>query len=144
MRNVKAVTVVLIPAMLVCLGCGGGPGVDVGTVEGTVTLDGAPLPDATVTFQPQGGRASIGITDASGHYELIFSRDAKGAVLGKHTVSITTLQEGDADEGVEAVPEKVPAKYNSKTELTKDVVAGKNEFDFELSSEGEIEAQSED
>lgn len=140
MHNIKAVAGILVPAFLVCLGCGGG---DVGYVGGTVTMDGAPLPDALVTFQPEGGRPSYGRTDQSGRYELIYTRDEKGAVPGKHTVSISTLQEGDPDEGTESVPEKVPAKYNTNTELTREVEPGPNEFDFDLSSEGKIEVEAE-
>ena len=140
MHNVKAVAGILIPALLVCLGCGAS---DVGYVEGTVTMDGSPLPDAMVTFQPESGRPSYGRTDANGRYELVYTRNEKGAVPGKHTVSISTLQGGDPDAGGELVPEKVPAKYNTRTELTREVQAGSNEFDFELSSEGEIEVEAE-
>jgi hypothetical protein len=140
MRKIKAVFGIVAPALLVCLGCGGG---DVGYVEGTVTMDGAPLPDAIVTFQPEGGRPSSGRTDENGYYELIYTRGKKGAIPGKHTVTISTLQEGDPDAGGESVPEKVPAKYNTDTELTADVKAGRNDFDFDLSSEGEIVVEAE-
>jgi hypothetical protein len=140
MHNIKAFAGILIPALLVCLGC---EGTDVGYVEGTVTMDGSPLPDAMVTFQPESGRPSYGRTDASGRYELVYTRDEKGAVPGKHTVSISTLQEGDPDAGGESVPEKVPANYNTNTELTREVKAGANEFNFELTSEGEIEVETE-
>jgi hypothetical protein len=140
MHNIKAVAGIMIPALLVCLGCGGG---DVGYVEGTVTMDGNPLPDALVTFQPESGRPSYGRTDGNGRYELIYTKDAKGAVPGKHTVTISTLQEGDPDAGGKSIPEKVPAKYNTNTELTREVTPGSNKLDFELSSEGEIKVEAE-
>lgn len=143
MRTAEVVAGILISALLVCVGCQPSLGVDVATVKGTVTMDGDPLPDATVTFQPEEGRASIGITDASGQYELTYSRDAMGAMVGQHTVTITTRKEGDPEAGIEPVAEIVPAKYNAQTELTRDVTAGNNTIDFELNSDGEIEVQAE-
>ncbi|MBW3596598.1 MAG: carboxypeptidase-like regulatory domain-containing protein [Planctomycetes bacterium] len=123
------------------VGCGGG---NLGQVEGTVTLDDQPLPDATVIFQPEaGGSPSRGKTDASGYYQLSFSRDEMGAVPGTHTVRISTggvvgsEEEGEEGEPV-VVPEKVPAKYNDQSELTASVEKGSNTIDFDLDAQGEI------
>ena len=106
-------------------------------------MDGDPLADALVTFQPEAGRPSFGRTDGSGKYELVFNRDAEGAEIGKHRVTITTENEGDEDADVEGSAEKVPSQYNSETTLSEDVAAGKNTINFELSSEGEIKVESE-
>ena len=124
--------------MLACMiGCGG-PGLN--EVTGTVTLDGDPLPDAMVIFTPMtGGRPAAGKTDAQGKYELVFSRDASGALTGEHVVEISTAEEKTNDDGtVEITPEVVPAKYNLKTELRATIEEGPNTFDFDLDSEGEI------
>lgn len=122
------------------LGCGGDG--DLGRVSGNVTMDGAPLPDALVTFSPTapGGSPSAGRTDSSGNYNLTFSRDTQGAVIGEHKVTITTYSEGDpgADPPDPPTPEKVPARYNIKTELKKTVESGSNTIDFPLESSGEI------
>ena len=40
--------------------------------------------------------------------------------------------------GEAAVKEKVPAKYNAKSELSREVKAGKNQIDFELDAKGEV------
>jgi hypothetical protein len=113
-----------------------------GRVSGKVTLGGQPLPDAVVTFSPKqtGGSPSIGRTDSSGNYQLTFSRDASGAIIGEHKVTITTYAAGDpdADPPIPAAPEKVPAKYNVKTELTATVEKGSNSLDFPLEEGGEI------
>lgn len=122
------------------LGCGGGEGPELGSVEGTVTLDGDPLPNATVTFTPRdGGRLSIGITDDDGHYELKHTPSRDGALIGKHRVTITTASSKTGADGNDIeIPEKLPANYNAETELERDVEAGSNEFDFELDSKGRI------
>ena len=126
------------------LGCGRGDLPDMGYVTGNVTMDGNPLPHAVVVFQPEHARPSYGRTDENGDYELYYS-DAKGAVIGTHAVKIR-CSEGlpEADSEVEdeeygaAGVEIVPAKYNHFTELTADVKAGSQTFDWKLDSEGEV------
>jgi hypothetical protein len=125
-------------SMMVCSGCGeSGP--EVASVEGTVKLDGQPLPDATVMFIPENGRPAAAMTDAGGHYVLTFTEGRKGAMPGKHKVRITTFREADESEEIEGQPEKVPMKYNAQTTLEFEVEAGKkNIADFDLDSAGEL------
>lgn len=104
---------------------------ELGAVTGTVTLDGKPLDKVTVVFESESGRSAFGSTDASGRYELLYSGNAKGAVLGPNKVVINTQL--DAPPGPEW-KDPVPARYNAKSELKADVVAGKNTFDFPLES----------
>ena len=138
-------------AAVACVGCGeSGP--PLGQVSGTVTMDGQPLANALVTFTPEaGGRGSTGKTDASGKYELAFV-DSKGALIGAHKVSVTTIKEAaaavemssdspeyanqgsSADYDSAKTEEPIPAKYNTKTELTFDVKAGSNTYDIPLES----------
>ncbi|MBR9804015.1 carboxypeptidase regulatory-like domain-containing protein, partial [bacterium] len=75
-------------------GCGGSSDTpDLGSVSGTVTIDGAPASNVTVTFTPvEGGRASTGTTSSSGHYNLVYSPSEAGAVLGQHKVTIRELK----------------------------------------------------
>jgi len=122
---------------LACVGAGGcgGDGPELAPVEGTVTLDGALLPAARVVFQPQGpGAPSSGITDGQGRYELLYAPGRKGAMIGRHTVRITTYAQGRADENGEPTftPERVPPRYNSQTGLTREVKPGANTHDFPL------------
>jgi len=109
---------------------------DVAPVSGTVTLDGNPLPYATVVFQPTDGRPSNGQTDGEGKYDLHFNQDTMGAELGSHQVIITTYREFDhpSDSNLKASPELLPAKYHSKSELTATVEPGGNEISFDLKS----------
>jgi len=130
-----AATALIAIAWIGLTGCGSGSGV--APVSGTVTLDGEPLSGALVSFYPQeeGKRFSTGTTDSSGHYELVYTNDEKGAAIGKHTVKITTATV--QGEGGPARPpkEKLPAKYNEESELTVEVSSGSNsDTNFDLQS----------
>jgi hypothetical protein len=129
----------VVAVILVAIaGCGGA---NTNPVSGTVTLDGEPLADALVMFTPMtGGRPAAAKTDSQGRYELVFSRDASGALEGEHLVAITTGDEIANDDGtLEIIPERVPTKYNSASELRATIESGSNVFDFALDSAGEIE-----
>jgi hypothetical protein len=117
-------------------GCGGG-GPQVAPVTGTVTLDGKPLPNAEVVFAPvDGGRPSTARTVDGGQYELLFKRGQPGAIVGPHTVRIWISHE------VVQNPPKIPARYDSQSELKREVKSGENVFDFNLESEAESSKSS--
>jgi hypothetical protein len=110
-------------------------GPDLGTVSGLVTLDGEPLPEATVIFQPTGeGSPSQAVTDAEGGYELIYGSGRMGALPGEHLIMVTTYQRISEADGGGTIPEKVPAKYNESSELRKTVEEGSNDIDLPLTS----------
>lgn len=128
---------VAVGLAVLAAGCGkGGP--RLATVTGTVSLDGKPLANAKVEFQPlEGGSPSYGTTDSNGHYRLMFSADRPGAMIGKHVVRITTFrQESKSGEPPVTFPELVPPRYNVNSELTCEVKPGHNTFDFSLHSAG--------
>jgi hypothetical protein len=109
-------------------------------VSGSVFLDSRPLANATVIFHPADGRPSVGKTDEMGDFELSYIREEKGALIGKHSVSISTYQEADPDSENETIrqgaPEVVPSRYNARTTLTAEVVPGDTaRFDFLLDSD---------
>lgn len=128
----------LVAVALLIAGCGGPT--NVGVVTGVVTLDGQPLEEARVTFQPREGSPSAGTTDASGRYELRYTRSVKGAAVGEHEVSISTFRAGNpsAEPPVERQPERVAARYNRRTELKAVVRPGRNQVDFALEPAGAI------
>ena len=126
-------------------GCGGDDGPEMGDVTGLVTLDGQPLPKASVRFVPENASPSIGITDDEGRYELQYSSSRNGAIVGMHTVRISTHRNaGEDDDGnrTPAVPEKVPAEYNTgaaeNPDMKREVKPDANEINFELKSGGQI------
>ncbi len=137
-RASRAAFLLLLPLLAGC----GTDGPELAPVEGTVKLDGQPVAEALIMFTPvAGGRPAGGRTDAAGHYELTYSRDAAGAMTGEHTVTISTFRAKDPESGTPGAPELVPAVYNTKTELKKTVEAGGNVIDFDLESKGAKIAQ---
>ncbi len=104
-------------------------------------MDGQPAANRSVMYQPDGvGMASVGITDAAGHYTLKSLRgDFDGAVVGKHRVIIRTVSTGTVDTSNDKRDPKavdpIPKKYNDATQLTMDVPEdGRDDADFNLSS----------
>ena len=136
-----------------CGGCAkGGPKLYPAT--GTVTLDGKPLVDATVSFVPAAGRPSDGKTDGSGKY-VIMTNGQPGMSVGPCKVAVSKfISQGEmppmspSPDDMKKMYEKkkkgevekgeVPAKYGraDTSELSANVTteAGKNVFDFNLTS----------
>lgn len=86
------------------MGCSGDD--RVATVQGTVTLDGEPVGDASVTFMPkEGGRPAFGITDADGTYRLTTFKDGDGAMIGEQLVTITAVDEEVSSKAAAAAEE---------------------------------------
>lgn len=121
----------LLALSVLAVGCGpGGP--EVASVTGTVTLDGKPLKNATVTFQPTSGRPSFGTTDEQGQYEMGYSLERSGVMLGKNTVYIRTRMENESGQVIQK--EFLPPKYHDRSELTAEVENKANVIDFDLTS----------
>ena len=128
------------------VGCGRGDQPDLGLVTGTVTMDDAPLSGVQVMFSPENGRPAIGMTNAEGKYALKYIRETMGCKVGPNKVEIGLAEgadeeskSGDSEDAAPAKPKKsskprIPARYNSNTELTADVKPGENVFDFKLES----------
>ena len=121
-----------LPLVLVVLtGCSGGKD-RIAPVSGVVRLNGKPLAGASVFFEPipsdkeTYGPGAHAITDAEGRFTLMVAAEkTRGAVIGKNTVRISL---GDAPKGdpggAHLTRELLPARYNSKSELTFDVPPG--------------------
>ncbi|MFI4874720.1 MAG: carboxypeptidase-like regulatory domain-containing protein, partial [Blastopirellula sp. JB062] len=113
----------LFPALAIGLlltGCGD-KGPATGLVTGLVTLENQPLPNAEIVFYPDHGRASSGLTDADGRYELQFTYDKMGCLPGHHEVMITTRVLSSDDPGAKRLAEKVPRKYRRRGTLVANV-----------------------
>ncbi|MBA2117144.1 carboxypeptidase regulatory-like domain-containing protein [Bremerella alba] len=120
---------------------------DLGQVSGTITLDGKPLNNIVVVFQPDNGRPARGRTDTEGQYELTYIRSSLGTKVGHNRVEIAPSEEDDAPDEPEEDADsrkvnrpsksgkpRIPVRYNIKSELEADVQPGENTFDFELTS----------
>jgi hypothetical protein len=82
-------------ALIASLAAGCGDGRKSAPVSGKVTVNGQPLADIGVNFEPSGagaGQGSFGKTDAQGRYTLKFvDTDQTGALIGTHQVTFTDL-----------------------------------------------------
>jgi hypothetical protein len=141
------------------VGCGtSGP--DTQAVQGTVTIDGAPLEGATVYFSPtgSGGAPAAGQTGSGGVFRLTTvvagARGGGGAVAGDYAVviqkrempAVAELSTDDpryggdrpSTESSKAIKELVPVVYgDAKTSpLQATVKKGVNAFTFEIESKG--------
>jgi len=133
--------------LLLAVGCESGT--KYAPVSGRVTLNGQPLANATVSFQPiaEGsvnapGPGSTGRTNANGEFTLKAADGRPGAWVGKHRVQISMVTEQVADNSDARAPrggwpqaDKVPARYNrdSKEEFTVPA-GGTDKADFALTS----------
>ena len=103
-------------------------------VSGTITLDGKPLPNATVNFEPVTDKkvvqqlgGSVGRSDNEGVYNLTYPGGHDGAVLGMHTVRINKTD----TQGLEVLAKK----YHLQSQMKHEVKAGSNTIDLDLRSE---------
>jgi hypothetical protein len=118
-------------------------------VSGRVTLDGKPLANGYVYFQPvaEAGKAvadapgSSGKTNENGEYVLKNAEGREGAWVGKHQVRIDAHapQVGEGDErpprGGWPLKNKVPTKYNEDSKEFYEVPPdGTDKANFDLKS----------
>jgi hypothetical protein len=138
----------LVGALVLAAGGCGPSRPALGKVTGRVTLAGAAVAGASVTFMPQaGGRPATGVTDAEGRYRLTTVRSDDGAPLGTYSVTIakTETPAASADKfglsGAAAPPsgeprQLLPVRYAKAQDsgLIREVKAGSNELDFDLTA----------
>lgn len=115
-------------------GCGS-RGPKMARVDGVISLDGIAIPDGRIQFEDvQGQVSSAGGKIEQGQYRL-------EALPAQMRVRITAYREVpgkflEMNPGVKTpfIEQYIPANYNEKSDLTADIVAGKNEVNFELKS----------
>ena len=129
---------------LVCLigvlGCGGSA--DLGSVTGTVTLDGKPLDHGTVYFLPEAGHGAEGEIQSDGTYRLGTYGKSDGALVGEHRVGVAVLAKPvwppnyDNPDRSSKSELSVPAHYGSPqtSGIRYTVQPGSNEYNIELVS----------
>lgn len=107
---------ILFSLVLCCSGCGGGLDEDLPetvAVNGVVTYQGKPVPDASIMFYPlQGRKPATGRTDPQGKFTLRTFEKADGAIPGAHQVTVNAYE--STPEGV-SMKSAIPIKYSSPT-----------------------------
>ena len=110
--------------VLLLAGCGAAtaaPDLNLVPVTGTVMLDGKPLANATVLFNPlQGtkGTGGYGVTDAEGKFSIKHRSEKEGCEAGDYGVTFTKITQPDgsplppnADRATVGMVEQIPAAY---------------------------------
>ncbi|WP_437193784.1 hypothetical protein [Planctomicrobium sp. SH527] len=123
----------IVTLIVLTQGCGSGSAKPMGTVTGTVSLNGEPLKEGRIIFRDTTGEEASGASKVEGGtYKLMVPP-------AEMKVEITAYREVpgkfmELNPGVKTpvIEQFVPAQYNAKSELTAKVVAGKNNFDFSL------------
>jgi hypothetical protein len=109
-------------------------------VAGVVSLDGKPLAEATVTFDPQLATqiVYIGTTNNEGRFTLGNSYGSSdGAPAGTYRVTISTakpLTSGKIDENTKFSPEVVPPHYRDGSQKFTVPPGGNTAANFDLHS----------
>jgi len=152
MAKTFLLTLSIISLPFLLCGCGGGPSdqPELGEVSGVVKVDGNPEPNIKVTFMPEKGRPSIGITNENGEYVLKYSEEEIGTKVGTNYVTITRMLPeaasddcggcgcGGAPSGAD-LPDPIHAKYNrdarDNPEMKVEVKAGSQEFNFDVETD---------
>ncbi len=129
MSLVRSLSLVLaVFGVVVGSGCGRGDLPPLGAVNGTVTLDGAPLKGVIINFKPDVGRMATAVTDEQGKYVLEYTFGNSGSKVGPSTV----MFEWPLGESGPAIPKKY---VGLESALKVDVTDGSNSFDFDLVSQ---------
>jgi hypothetical protein len=129
---VRAACLVLLCALALVAGCQRGP--EVGTVKGTITLDGKPVEGGIVRFVPADGNSQpADCVITGGAYTVTMPLGEKKVEIfwakSKSDAPIDT-----ANQGSEQIVQMIPQHYNTQTTLTYAVVKGEEQKDFALSS----------
>jgi hypothetical protein len=104
---------------LASAGCGG----NTLKVKGKVTLDGAPVEGATISFVPAGGgeaHPATGFTDSDGYFTLSSTKEGDGAWPGEYKVVISKKEGNDnARPGKQASPDDPPTPQSKMPDQAK-------------------------
>lgn len=97
--------------------CGPGHGLNLGRVQGKVTVDGRPVTYGTVFFVPDAskgtdGPPAMGTITADGTYTLSTDSPGDGALVGHHKVGVVALDPTPVNPGEAApAPEEAPVDF---------------------------------
>ena len=114
MSSVHVRLPLVLLALQVC-GCDSG-GPKIVKVAGVLTRNGKPVPNLEVYFMPTHGRNSVATADAQGRFDLGYTADQDGALVGTHTVFVifNPPQAGAERAAAPADIRPILEKYGSK------------------------------
>ena len=126
-RRVTTFLPVILIAALISVGCQKGPALV--NAGGTVEYDGKPVPDASITFVPDGeGRPAVATSDKQGKFSVM-TEGKPGALAGSYKVTISAarqIKQYSVQEQMTLRPEQVEAntEYLVPTKYSNPVTSG--------------------
>jgi hypothetical protein len=111
-------------------GCSRSSGPKLAAADGTVKLQGQPLPNATVMFVPEKGPVAMAVTDMEGKFQLRTGA-SRGVVVGPVKVAVTA-NTGQDEAGLNSVsqqpktPEEAAQYLKNANELQQKMAQGKD------------------
>ena len=149
-RHHRFWTLLSVAGLAFCDGCGSGAG-PTGTVSGTVTFNGQPVPaGTTVAFVSDKGYTAAGVVEKEGRYQLLTGKRDKHIPAASYQATVSPpaneMSEAEYSAMMQASGSKarlaprptempvIPPKYFNKATsgLSFTVVKGKNTFDIKL------------
>lgn len=119
---------------VIATGCGGD---GMSTVEGAVSVDGTPIQQGAITFEPSDGVGpTAGATIANGTYTAeVPPGQKKVRITGFEITGQVPAYKGMKNSPMrDVVKDIVPEQFNSQSELTFTVESSDTKGDFELNS----------
>ena len=135
MKQIARKSTALLILAVVVSGCEARPRADyrslgLADVGGVVRIDGRPLSNVQVIFENEDKTFSYAQTDAEGRYRLNFDSDQHGVPPGRKIVRIVGQFAADGEEP--SGEERIPARYNTNSELTVEIMPDTRTMDFDL------------
>ena len=128
----------LLACLMLLSGCGETGSNTQVAVKGKITLDGEPLDQGRIVFEPsdpsKGQPAAAVIT--KGVFDI---PEQNGVAVGSNLVRITSnkptgkkVKSAMSNDMLDEMAEAIPEQYNMKSTLNQDIVPGENNLTFEL------------
>ncbi len=134
-QQVCSTAVLTILTAILQAGCDQGP--PVGNIAGEVTFDGQPVKDGHVLFTPVDGMGQTGgaaVREGKFTAEKVPVGKMKVELHGNKVVGKRKAYDTPESPWEDDVAELLPAKYNSKSDLTLEVKKGSQDVKYDLKS----------
>jgi hypothetical protein len=127
---------VMAVTLLCCQGCAKGPAT--GDIKGMATLDGNSIDGGSIRLIPVDGRTSMGSGNIEqGRFEMRLPVKTYRVEISWPKLPAAGMPDDKFTSGPKndyVIPERIPKKYNTESELTFEVKPGLNEPRFDLMS----------
>lgn len=143
----RSLILVVSLSLIALIGCNKGSTLDTQLIDGTITLDGAPLSKANITFYPEsGGEIASAYSDEQGKFSVSSQNGTagQGALAGQYSITVSKVEakfvsanlKSDPEAGRTETKELLPQMYQdkAKTPLKAEITKGENILTLELKS----------